>query len=93
MKSRSRWGHSAGGEKRYAHRTDDAHDILTRNGAIITSGLPKKAVSLHPAGSFLADCVARSLLRLAARDNAHRSTPVEASVRIRRRNHTGGNEP
>jgi hypothetical protein len=36
------WRQSAGGEKRYADRTAEAHEILRRHGAVITSGLPKK---------------------------------------------------
>lgn len=36
------WRQSAGGEKRYAERTEEAHEILRRHGATVTSGQPKR---------------------------------------------------
>ena len=36
------WRQTCGGEKRYANRTPEAHAILKRHGATITSGLPRK---------------------------------------------------
>ena len=36
------WRQSAGCEARYAHRTEEAHDILRRHGCTFTSGVPKK---------------------------------------------------
>ena len=36
------WRQACGGETRYASRTDEAHAILKRHNATITSGLPRK---------------------------------------------------
>jgi hypothetical protein len=49
------WRQAAGGETRYADRTEEAHEILRRHGAIVTSGLPKRRFHFTRPGRSVSD--------------------------------------